>query len=220
MILPSDKDYKRAKKLKKSSKKPPSPFCELAEWISDKYEVQVINIEYDKAIPDDRPRLNVILNYKAEELKFCNSHLGSYKSIEQKRIHEQFDIILKETGHNRLKTDGLFVVFSAFESVARIEANDNIPEKKISRLKDQLKNKDLWIIRKAFDSVTFFFFTDDQVREYEKKGFRQEYAKNYLSLLKPYDEFNYFTIDNLPVYFDSKENFDTNYNSNWYYYFK
>lgn len=41
----------------------------------------------------------------------------------------------------------------------------------------------------------------------------------YLDLLNRYDEFGFFTKENFHVEIDSKENFDNNFNSNWYYYY-
>jgi hypothetical protein len=49
---------------------------------------------------------------------------------------------------------------------------------------------------------------------------RKVYAEEYARLVEPYDEFGYLKQAGIAVYFDSKENFDTNYESNWYYYYK
>ena len=38
--------------------------------------------------------------------------------------------------------------------------------------------------------------------------------------LKEYDEFNVVKSEEFILRFDSKENFDNNYESNWYYYYK
>ena len=42
----------------------------------------------------------------------------------------------------------------------------------------------------------------------------------YFEILRPYDEFDYLSGDDFAVNFDSKQNFDENYESNWYYYYK
>jgi len=55
---------------------------------------------------------------------------------------------------------------------------------------------------------------------YNKSDIKEAWAKNYFQLLKQYDEFGYFKEDDFFIYLNSKENFDTNYESNWYYYYK
>ena len=42
----------------------------------------------------------------------------------------------------------------------------------------------------------------------------------YFEILKAYDEFGYLVEKDFAVNFDSKQNFDDNYESNWYYYYK
>ena len=73
---------------------------------------------------------------------------------------------------------------------------------------------------RLFDGVTFFFYTDAQAATAEVKGLRQHYAAEYARLVASFDEFGYLARGGVLVSFDSKENFDTNYQSNWFYYYK
>lgn len=73
---------------------------------------------------------------------------------------------------------------------------------------------------RAFGEPTFFLYTDEQVKHYENSDMRKEWANRYFDLLAPYDEFGYFTREKFNIFLDSKENFDTNYSGNWYYYYK
>ena len=118
------------------------------------------------------------------------------------------------------KKDNLYVYFSDFESLAKIEANESIPEKEISKLKLELNNKDLWEIAKAFSGVTYFLYTDELLKKYRDSEIHKQWNEQYFDLLKEYDEFGYFKREYFYIYLDSKENFDTNYDSNWYYYYK
>ena len=36
------------------------------------------------------------------------------------------------------------MIYGDFESIARIEANESVPEKKVKELKAELDNKDIW----------------------------------------------------------------------------
>ena len=220
MILPSDGDYKRTKALKKGNKSLQSPFREIADWISNHYSVNVLNVEYDTVISNDRPWLHVIVEKQHEKSKFLDDAHVNFDSTKQKRISDEFISIIQNQGITDFNTDSLFVVFSSFERIARIEANDNIPKEKIEKLKEQLKTKDIWEISRFSDSVTFFFYTDQQLAHFEKEGIRMEFREKYFNLIKPYDEFGYIALKNLPIYLDSKQNFDEKYESNWFYYYK
>ncbi|EMI24347.1 hypothetical protein RESH_05068 [Rhodopirellula europaea SH398] len=109
-------------------------------------------------------------------------------------------------------------MFSAFAPIAKEEADGLIPELEIKALKKRIANPDLWEISRCFGHVTFFFFTDEQVKKHEGK--KDEYAAMYFELLKPHDEFGYLKRIQFKINFDSKQNFDNNFESNWYYYYK
>lgn len=219
MIMPSDKDYQETKRLKKSGQVLASPFRELADWIASEHYVRVLNIHHDTVIPDRRPRLNVILEWERDQEKFQDRR-GNFDQTKQDRILKQFKRLLVEQHIQGTVTDRLFVIFSAFEAVARIEANEKVTEADLDSLKRALANPDLWHISRLFDSATFFFYTAAQAEGYEAKGLRKVYAEEYLRLVKPHDEFGYVARTGILVAFDSKENFDTNYQGNWYYYYK
>ena len=53
----------------------------------------------------------------------------------------------------------------------------------------------------------------------EKLHCNDIWSEMYLDLLNRYDEFGFFTKENFHIKLDSKENFDNNFNSNWYYYY-
>jgi hypothetical protein len=220
MIVPTDAGYIETKRLKRDGRKPLPPFDELAEWISSQYHVEVLNLFYDKIIPDNRPRLTVIFESKKDELKFRKSALGNFNRIDQKRIAEHFSRIVAAQNETRFSTDGLLVIFSSFEPVARMEANQSVSEADLKGLKKKLANPDLWTISRMFESVTFLFYTEEQIKKYEAAGLRDLYAREYSNLIQPHDEFGYFSQTGVSAFFDSKENFDKNYQGNWYYYYK
>ena len=56
------------------------------------------------------------------------------------------------------------------------------------------------------------------IEQYIQNGINDILTEKYFNLLKDYDEFNYFERDSFMIYFDSKENFDKNFKSNWFYY--
>ena len=85
-------------------------------------------------------------------------------------------------------------------------------------MKHELNSKNIWEIYREFETTTFFFYTDKQLEQYLTDGTTEFLKKKYLDLLKKYDEFGYFNESIDFLNFDSKENFDQTYQSNWFYY--
>jgi len=233
MIFTSDKDYKSAKKIKQGVSKIKDEFEPLAKWIDEKYDVKTLNLIFD-FIDNDKshPRLQVCLEYAKDKGKFMNNKTYNYDKIKQKEIAEKFEETTSnyelENKPNWVKrilgltylSNNLFVCFSDFETIAKDEANENIPGKEIKKLKEEINNSELWKIDRRFNSVTYFLYTDEQLKKYQDSEIHEKWNEKYFELLKSYDEFNYFKKNFHSVYLDSKENFDTNYESNWYYYYK
>ena len=232
MITSKDSDYIKTKLIKQGKAILNYPLKDLAEWISKEYCVNVINIHYDY-IQNNRPRLGIIFEFSTDERKFYDSDYN-YDHNKQKAIAEKFSELVslkdKESQHlfkffkkevsSKYNAKNVFIAFSAFEPIAKEEANSRIPEEKIQELKNKLNNKDLWEIARFFSSTTFFFYTDEQVKEYSNKESMKIFEEAYYNLIKPYDEFNYIEKDSFRLNIDSKENFDNNFSSNWYYYYK
>ena len=219
MIMPSERDYKQTKKIKLGEKSIKREFKELAEWIDQTYQVHTLNIIYYTIDKGKRYGLNVCVEFKSDKRKLhgrcCNAD-----SEKQRVIAEKFkQTLIGKPYESSYQTENIWVVYSAFEEVAKIEAMESIPEGKIEELKKSIHCPDLWEIKRCGASVTFFLFTDDQLKKYEKSDVRKEWAKRFFDILEPYNEFGYFKRSKYPFFMDSKENFDNNYRSSWFYYF-
>jgi hypothetical protein len=222
MFSPSDEEYQQTKRIKLERTPLPSPFKELAAWLGQRYHVDVLNIFYDWVIPVNRPRLYVVLDLEADELKFRRGGpLGNFKRTMQDEILGQFrGLISQQRREREFDINNLLVVFGSFESVARIEANNNVSQDEIQSLQRRLNNADLWLIRPFFATVTFFFYNEQQAQRYEAKGAKDAYALEYARIVEPYDQFGYLRQRGILVRFDSKEVFDTKFKGNWFYYHK
>jgi hypothetical protein len=234
--MPFDKEYKATKQIMLGKEAMNPDFRELADYIDQTFGVKTINIIYDTFDKEKRPRLNICFEFENEKQSF-NENNGNFNfdSKKQKLIAGKFKETVKEQNtfkqnglfdffiksqKEKYKTDNVWVYYSAFEPIARIEANENVPKNQIVQLKKELNNNDLWEISRAFSGTTFFLYTDKQVKYYENSEARKLWADKYFELLEPYNEFGYFKRDTFNVYIDSKENFDNNYDSSWYYYYK
>src|SRR6267378_4377301 len=160
MITPSDLAYRQTKQIKVSGAPLLSPYRELAEWINARYGVHVLNIILDTIEPDSRPRLNVILEWAEDQRKFLQKELPNFDKDAQLSVQQQFASLKGTLGDQSIHVSRLLVIFSAFEPVARAEANNHITTHEIATLKSTIGNKELWEIRKCFDTVTFFYHTN------------------------------------------------------------
>ena len=198
----------------------PLPFRELADWISAHYGVHVLNILLDTVEPDDRPRLNVVLEWTEDERKFRQGPFLSFDATRQREIGDRLAASTDEALGRKSDMGRLVVIFSAFEPIARAEANQRVTEADIEQLTKTLADRDLWKIRKGFGTVTFFLYTDAQVKARETSGARARFARAYAQIVAPYDEFGYVAKRGITVGLDSKENFDSVYRGSWFYYDK
>jgi hypothetical protein len=220
MIAPSDDDYRQTKLLKISGALLPSPYLDLAEWINARHGVHVLNLILDSVQPNDRARLNVVFESREEERRFREESGITFDANKQAEIRDKFRSVAGDVIAHRYDLARLLVIFSAFEPVARTDANWLIADSAIQRLKGSLNDNNLWEIRRGFESATFFLYTDTQVKAYESAGARDRFTREYAKLAAPYDDFGYLAKRPLSVLLDSKETFDTTYKSNWFYYDK
>lgn len=70
MILPSDKEYTKTKRILLGTEKMKEEFLPLAEWIDKTYGVKTINIIYDTIDKGARPRLQIFLSLKKKNKNF------------------------------------------------------------------------------------------------------------------------------------------------------
>ncbi|PRD54691.1 hypothetical protein [Sphingobacterium gobiense] len=236
MIMPSDKEYKVTKQIMLGRATINPDFIELANFIDQTFDVKTVNIFYDTIDKGKRPRLNICFEFEREKQIF--NEKGGHVNLDsekQKIIADKFSQTLKEqkiirrkglfdvftkSKKEKFRPDNVCVYYSAFEPIARIEANENVPKEKIAQLKKGLNSKDLWEISRCFSGTTFFLYTDHQMKQFENSDVRKLWADKYFDLLEPYNEFGYLKREKFNINLDSKENFDNNYESNWYYYYK
>jgi len=229
MVVCSDPEYKKTKLVKLGIEKINPAFMELAEWITTSYGTKVLNIYYDKITSDkNRPRLSIIFEFFEEAERF-KDRIGNFDETKQKVIADKFRQLQEKQNKKQnisgrlfngtgFATDRLYVIFTAFEPIAREEITKIVPEGKIEELQNVLAMQDLWKIYRQFSLTTFFFYTDAQLKRYSSDGTTEFLKQQYYNLLKHYDEFNYIKPDTYFIKFDTKENFDNHYQSSWFYY--
>ena len=189
MVSTNDSEYKATKLVKQGRARLAPMFEELARWISSAWKVAVLNVIYDGRNSLRSPRLQVILEHQRDTEVFRDG--PNFDSEKQLAIKTKFLAIVGREGASSYDVEGLFVVFSAFDLLAKEEADSQIKDEELDVLRQRIGNPDLWKISRCFGSVTFFFYTDAQVKHFEAEGKKREYAKRYFELLRPHNEFGY-----------------------------
>lgn len=208
----TDNDFQQTKRVLLGQESMNKEYAQLAEFIQERFSVQVINVICAKG--EDSINLTLCFKYENEVNYF---YKGRFVVDSRKRntILNKF----KQIANIENKADSIYLSYQAFETLAKEEANNSITQLEILELKEKLHCNDLWDISRCLANVVFFLYEDKQVRQYKERGFIDIWSEMYLGLLNRYDEFGFFTKENFHVKLDSKENFDTNFNSNWYYYY-
>jgi ribosome-associated translation inhibitor RaiA len=233
LVASSDIEYKKTKLIKQGRKRIEEKFENLAKWISENYNVDVIDIQEEFMKHNSKVRIAVHLETHEDAMEFREGDdwWTNFDSVKQNEIAEKYIEIgnlfkvpangfLGKVVKRNPKVTDIFVSFSAFEPIAREEVNGLIPENRIEKLHKEMKLPEIWTISRCFGSATLFVYEDEQKDRIKNSDGFKLIEDKYFELLKEYDEFNYWKRENFRIGIDSKQNFDDNYDSNWYYYYK
>ncbi len=218
MVSSGDIEYIHTKRIKKGQLNLESPFLEFAEWFLKIYGFRPLNIIYDIIEHNKRPRLQVIFEKYQDVRWFRADNKLFLNSTRQEEVAAAFRNLILD--YPQFSADNLYVIFNSFEPIAKEEANGKISNQRLDKLKSDLSNNDIWEIRRNFSTGIFFFYTMEQAITNETNGTKEKLKEEYFKLIKECDEFDYIKKESFDIKIDSKENFDENYQSNWFYYFK
>lgn len=191
---------------------------EFSDWFMRAFSVKVLNIEFGKLkhSKTNRHRLYVIVENTEGHRKMHVERLKPKEEYQRQIADEFHRIALKYQLATEEQLENLFVTYNDFSEEAKTEAN----WKATKEFRDFVKNKYsvIWDVLAMFSSLVVFCFLDSDIVTNESKGISETIADDYYSILKKYDELNYFTRENIHLRFDSKENLDKNYKGNFLYY--
>ncbi len=215
-MTPIDSEYKITKSIKKGEVTLSQEFIDLANWIDKTYDVKVLNIIYDTIKNSARQRLVIVLEFEMDSRKI--SLLYGFGTTRQLEMSAPFIKLVSERlpKHN---TENIWIVITSFEWPAKEEARWAISKGEIANLESQLNLKELWKVYVGVNyTVTFFFFTNAQVQQYSTDAMIKYLTRKYFELLNPHDQFSYYQESDLSIELESKENFETDYENNWFKY--
>lgn len=235
-ILSTDPDYLIAKRIKQGASRLDPTYGTFVERFRARYGISPLTISLDSG---DRPRkegatprLAVVLERTAEYRTFHASPFG-FDKTKQKEIAR----LLTETVTSRtlnakfalprrvraaaIAADEIFVCFEDFERVAKWEAHDLASPSELDTFSAGLGIADqFWCLQRFAGPPIVFVHTDQQAEQLRASALPARWADTYFEIAKRHDEFGYLERAEITIQVDSKENFDTNYSSSWYYYFK
>jgi hypothetical protein len=218
MVLLDDAIYEETKKIVLGKSKRSPMLIEFSDWSKRMFSVNVLNLEFGKLKypKTKRYHLYVIVenteDYRKmyEEAFKLNEDYQSQIESEFRKIASKYKFAAEE------QLENLFVSYNDFSQEAKTEAN----WKAEKEVKDFIKVKYsvVWDVLTMFSNSVIFYYVDSDIATNESKGISEAITNDYFSILKKYDDLNYFRRENICLKFDSKENLDKNYEGNFFYY--
>jgi hypothetical protein len=230
-ITPRDADYLRAKRIKQGLSHTKPVYDTFIERFRLEYGVKPLAVFAD-AIARRRgqpktPRLSVVLERTDERRRFLTAPY-----LADKRKQKAVARLLTDSLQNRdlqaifglpgVSADDIYVYFADFEDVAKQEVHDlATASAELDMFVASLGIGDqFWCTQRLSGPPIVFVRTDEQATAIKASDRPVTWADTYFEIAKHHDEFGYLTRAEIAILVDSKENFDNNYSSNWFYYFK
>ena len=192
---------------------------DFVDLLNKKYNAKILCYFYNYVIQayEKRPRLDIVIERTKDYNKFLDENLY-FKTQIQNEILTEFKrlTVFNEIENNKK----IFVSFHNFEENAIIEAQGHIEDEDLKKIAESIDKENIWIIKKFFQGITIFLYRERTISLETKNTILELFKKQYFSKLKQFDEFNYCTLNSLNVKFDTKENFEENYQGSWFYYFR
>lgn len=235
-VQPRDRDYLRAKRIKQGRSRLDPVYDRFVERFRDRYGFSPLAVILDA--PDrprgqgKTPRLGVVVERSSQHRSFLRSPFGFDKerqksvgmlfteSLQGADLRAMFGLEHRAPG-TELEADEIFVYFDDFERVAKWEVHDLVTSSEREAFTASLGIADqFWCIQRFAGPPIVFVHTDEQARGLKGSALPSKWGDTYFEIAKRHDEFGYLNRAEIAIQVDSKENFETNYSGNWYYYFK
>jgi len=222
-MLLDKKTYIETRRLKLGEKVLPEHFKVLQAWINSHYEINALNIVFDKidiGPHKGSPRLNVIIDKESDYQKMFRK---PFVPIEKhtKAIAKRFVKIIKDSGFERkYDLDNILVIYSDYSYDSMSKVCELFIQNDKKNIMSKFVDSNIWDITGFSSWIVAFYMTVTDLNENIKNGTNENIKDECLRLIKQYDEFDYFNEKTLKLTFDSKQNLDENYQGNSFFYFR
>ena len=94
-----------------------------------------------------------------------------------------------------------------------------IPDEILKAFTSSYEKGDVWQIHSGDRWLTVFLFSEGQIQSNKGLPIYQQLKMEYFKLVDQYLDLHLVGINDINLYFDSKENFENKYQGNWYNYY-
>jgi hypothetical protein len=94
-----------------------------------------------------------------------------------------------------------------------------IPDDIMKEFQRKYETGDIWQVHTGDTWLTFFLYSNDQIEHNKTLPIYEQIRNEYFDLLVKYRYNLVCQADDITIYFDSKENFETKYRGNWQFYY-
>jgi hypothetical protein len=225
-----------AKRIKQGQSRVDPVYDGFVERFREQYGISPLAIMLDTF---DRPRgqgttprLGIVLERTDQYRSFLRGTFN-YDKVKQKAVAVLFTESLtgadlrpmfglsRRVPHAAVRAEEIFVYFNDFERVAKREVHDLVTSSEREDFTAGLGIGDqFWCIQRFAGPPIVFVYTDEQARALHASSLPVQWADTYFEIAECHDEFGYLNRSEITIRVDSKENFETHYSGNWFYYFK
>jgi len=224
MNHPKSESYIQTKSIKLGEYQLPPFWQHLVDWVGTTFGVTALNVELSCNEEIDRQDIDIILE-RISDCKKLEAQLGDqvatymapflYSKERPTDDETKTRILVWRTG----RPLNIHVDCYSFENVYHMEISQQLSSIAGGSIKRKYPKLIEQITANANTQYVFYKKEADVV-EGRANGVSADITQMYFEALKSRDKFAYFTIDDLSIIFDSKENLDKNFGGNDYYYFK
>lgn len=219
--MPRDAGFEASKRIRQGGRLDPR-FRAFADRFAEHYGFPPLDV-----VPDTirrGPRLSVVLERTAQYARF-HTEAGNFDPREQRTVARLFAASVASLdacfGLTGVTSQTIFVCFDDFESVAVREVHDLAVRDDLDAFVARLELGDaFWCARRFSGPPIVFVHTEDQAVAVRGSDRPKAWADHYFALARRHDEFGFLRRDKINIVVDSRQNFDANYASNWFYYFR
>lgn len=218
MYTLTDKSQFQARAIKEGKHRLAPVHQEIMDWITKQFDVRALDFSCERRETSTPQQLIHVILETVDDVKKMQTN-----RVDNTVITERFLKYFKSADSNNTVTDSLKCNVFSFETnpfPEIIMTYRPLKGLKGEVLQEMLKDEER-IILKTFESVwtisqtVVFYHTDAQVKENLTNGTSRKISEALEQTAKKYG------FDPGSAYrFDSKESFDRDYESNWYYYWK
>jgi hypothetical protein len=221
MLFGNPKLYAAARDAKLGITRLPPTLERLRVWINDHYAVTVLHIVYDQIDIGPlgrRPSLNLIVDTAADYAALHRDQFTPKRNV-QITIARRFAKYARENTAE-YNTQNVHIVFDDFSDEAMGQAARRFRAIHADEVVRSFRDSNVWAITGMDKHSVVFYLDHDDVAANNECGISQSITERCFELTRRYDEFGYFTLSNFSLSFDSRQRFDTEFEGNWFHYFR